>query len=123
MRCIRIPFTATDNAGLVHRVDMDHTCPVDPSLRGPLTIALPTRRAVLTANDDTRHTVAMGIFSDGRLAMWAKRRQGRRAEQERRLADAAVDEDDARAHARRAEKASYLTEKLEQRERSERSRD
>jgi hypothetical protein len=65
----------------------------------------------------------MGIFTGGRLAVWLRRRQGRRAQQEQRLADAAVGEDETLTHERRAEKASYLQEKLRERERTERNGD
>jgi hypothetical protein len=68
-----------------------------------------------------RNTVAMGWFSDGRLVRWARQRQSRRLEEERRLARSADSEDEARAHERRAEKASYLRAKLDEREQSDRA--
>ena len=43
-----------------------------------------------------------------------------RADAERRRAESVPDEDEAAQHERRAEKASYLAEKLEERARSER---
>lgn len=49
-----------------------------------------------------------------------KIRQRERERTERRLAHTAPEEDEAAQHARRADKASYLQEKLEERERSER---
>ena len=42
---------------------------------------------------------------------------------ERRRAETAPDEDEVAQHERRAEKASYLAEKLEEREESERGQD
>jgi len=46
--------------------------------------------------------------------------QARRAAEEQELADAATDAEEAAQHERRAEKAQYLREKLEQRAESER---
>ncbi|MEA2352104.1 MAG: hypothetical protein QOJ14_518, partial [Thermoleophilaceae bacterium] len=47
--------------------------------------------------------------------------QLQREANERDQADAAIDEDEAEQHERRAEKASYLREKLEQRAEAERA--
>jgi hypothetical protein len=49
-----------------------------------------------------------------------KARQIEQLRHERRLAQEATDEDEFAQHERRAEKADYLREKLEERERSER---
>jgi hypothetical protein len=49
--------------------------------------------------------------------------QREREEAERKLAETARDEDDAAQHARRAEKARYLADKLEERAESERHED
>ena len=47
--------------------------------------------------------------------------QRRREADERERADASVEEDEAEQHERRAEKAGYLREKLEQRAEAERA--
>ncbi|HZU40194.1 MAG TPA: hypothetical protein VE992_04045 [Solirubrobacteraceae bacterium] len=49
-----------------------------------------------------------------------KAEQRQRARVERRLAETAPEPQEARAHARRAAKAAYLKDKLEEREDSER---
>jgi hypothetical protein len=46
--------------------------------------------------------------------------QAQREEQEQQLAETAIDEHEAALHERRAEKANYLREKLEERAESER---
>jgi hypothetical protein len=52
-----------------------------------------------------------------------KTQQRERERGERRLAERAPEPDEAALHARRAEKAEYLREKLEERDRSEREAD
>jgi hypothetical protein len=49
--------------------------------------------------------------------------QADREATEREAAESAIDEDEAAQHERRADKARYLREKLEQREQSERQLD
>ena len=49
-----------------------------------------------------------------------RKTQGKRETAERKLAETADDPAEERQHARRADKASYLEEKLAERERSER---
>jgi len=51
-----------------------------------------------------------------------RRSQIERVREERRRADEALDDDEAETHGRRAEKADYLREKLEERAESERRR-
>jgi hypothetical protein len=59
-------------------------------------------------------------MDEERLTQELRHDQERREEQERELERSTEDENEAAQHARRADKAEYLRQKLEQREASER---
>jgi hypothetical protein len=62
-------------------------------------------------------------ISEKRITEELRRAQSERAAVERERADAAADEQESKQHRRRAEKAQYLRQKLEQRAESEREID